>query len=599
MENKTVNALEKVLECKDLRISFKTNNGTVKAVRGVSFNLYRGRTLAIVGESGSGKSVTSKAIMGILAGNKIIEDGHILFDGHDLLRLSDRQFTDIRGSRISMIFQDPMSSLNPIMRVGKQMTEALILKNGSVRENSLRVYKTISKYLLSALINAEDIDKKRVESIFKTMHKDIKSLSESDRQYLLSVFPKTINTIENNYLSSIKSLLVKLTTAKEKYLSSLDSFSRDEFKQYIASLSNIKIEADDPLSEEKNDFAFTFQPSLRAALKKLADAEANLISDKKMSDLIANKKAKGINTAKIELKIRSFGSEITLTPQNVFDQIRGLFDEFIENLEDILANRNILDAQQKSIDVLDLLAKKQADSRFHLSSTDATKKAIKILEEVGIANADKRFRQYPFELSGGMRQRIVIAIALLADPDILICDEPTTALDVTIQAQILDLINKIKAERNLSIIFITHNLGVVANMADDIAVMYAGKIVEYGGSNDIFYNSKHPYTWALLSSMPDLNKKERLDAIPGTPPNMIIPPRGDAFAPRNKYALKLDYEEEPPFFPVSENHYAATWLLHPDAPQVVPPKVVIQRIEDLKRYRQTLSKNEVTKHGKK
>ena len=171
--------------------------------------------------------------------------------------------------------------------------------------------------------------------------------------------------------------------------------------------------------------------------------------------------------------------------------------------------------------------------------------------------------------------RIVIAIALANNAEILICDEPTTALDVTIQAQILELINKIKKQRNLSVIFITHDLGVVANMADRALVMYAGKIVEYGLINEIFYNPKHPYTWALLSSMPNLETTDRLDAIPGTPPNLINPPKGDAFSLRNKYALEIDFEEEPPFFKVSDTHYAATWLLHPDAPKVTPPKAVL------------------------
>ncbi|MBQ0108958.1 MAG: ABC transporter ATP-binding protein, partial [Clostridiales bacterium] len=178
-----------------------------------------------------------------------------------------------------------------------------------------------------------------------------------------------------------------------------------------------------------------------------------------------------------------------------------------------------------------------------------------------------------------MRQRIVIEIALSANPDILICDEPTTALDVTIQAQILELINKLKRERNLSVIFITHDLGVVANMADKIAVMYAGKVVEYGTADDIFYDPRHPYTWALLSSMPDLDTNEKLDAIPGTPPNMLYPPVGDAFADRNKYALNIDFEEQPPIFPVSDTHWAATWLLHPDAPKVEIPKQITARIE--------------------
>ena len=209
--------------------------------------------------------------------------------------------------------------------------------------------------------------------------------------------------------------------------------------------------------------------------------------------------------------------------------------------------------------------------------------AIELMEEVGIAEARKRYNQFPFEFSGGMRQRIVIAIALAANPDILICDEPTTALDVTIQSQILELINKLKEERKLSIIFITHDLGVVANMADRIGGMYAGKIVEYGTADEIFYEPAHPYTWALLSSMPDLDTKEKLEAIPGTPPNMIHPPNGDAFAARNKYAMEIDFEEQPPMFEITPTHHAATWLLHPNAPKVEPPKIVTDRIERMRK----------------
>lgn len=332
--------MEKILEVKDLQISFKTQYGILKAVRSVNFTLHKGETLAIVGESGSGKSVTSRAIMGLLAGNAIYEGGSILYGGRDLTQIPEEHFHRIRGSKISMIFQDPMSSLNPIVKVGKQIAESLQIK-----------------------LN----------------------------------YPKSL----------------------------------------------------------------------------------------------------------------------------------------------------------------------------------AKKRAIELMQEVGIKDAEKRYHNYPFQFSGGMRQRIVIAIALANDAEILICDEPTTALDVTIQAQILDLINKLKKERNLSIIFITHDLGVVANVSDRVAVMYAGKVLEFGTKEDIFYNPKHPYTWALLSSMPNLATGERLDAISGTPPNMIYPPKGDPFAARSKYAMAIDFEEEPPFFKVSDTHYAATWLLHDDAPKVTPPEAVL------------------------
>ena len=194
--------------------------------------------------------------------------------------------------------------------------------------------------------------------------------------------------------------------------------------------------------------------------------------------------------------------------------------------------------------------KEAFDNKLTITKAEAKRRALEIMEEVGIPEPERRFNQYPFEFSGGMRQRIVIAIALTADPEILICDEPTTALDVTIQAQILELINKIKKERNLSCIFITHDLGVVANMADRVAVMYAGKIVEYGTADEIFFDPRHPYTWALLASIPDVDSKEKLESIPGTPPDMIYPPKGDAFAVRNKYAMDIDFKEQPPFFKI-------------------------------------------------
>ena len=185
-----------------------------------------------------------------------------------------------------------------------------------------------------------------------------------------------------------------------------------------------------------------------------------------------------------------------------------------------------------------------------------------------------------------MRQRIVIAIALASNAKIMICDEPTTALDVTIQAKILDEIKSIKKSQGLSVIFITHDLGVVANMADRICVMYAGKSVEVGTAEEIFYSPAHPYTWALLSYMPDLETKERLFSIPGTPPNMIFPPKGDAFAERNQYAMAVDYEEQPPFFKLSDTHYAATWLLHPNAPKVEMPETLKNRIARMKQKRE-------------
>lgn len=339
--------MSKLLEVKDLRISFNTYGGEVQAVRGVSFDLNKGETLAIVGESGSGKSVSTSAVMGLLPkSNTIIKSGEILYKGKDILKLSEKEMEKIRGKEISMVFQDPMSSLNPTMKVGNQIAEGLIKHQG-------------------------------------------------------------------------------------------------------------------------------------------------------------------------------------------------------------------------------------------LSKAQAKEKAIELLAKVGIPNPELRVNQYPHQFSGGMRQRVVIAIALACNPEIIIADEPTTALDVTIQAQILELMKEMQKETGSSIIFITHDLGVVANVADRVAVMYAGKIVEVGTVDDIFYNPKHPYTWGLLGSMPTLDddETEELYTIPGTPPDLTNPPKGDAFAPRNKYALEIDTLYEPPMFKVSDTHYAATWLLHENAPKIEVPEAIKKRIE--------------------
>ena len=349
---------DKVLEIRDLAISFKTSGGKLYAVRGVDLDLYRGETVAIVGESGSGKSVTVKAIMGILSKNGTIESGQIHYHYkdndqdtcQDLLELSKKQMRHtINGKRIAMVFQDPMTSLDPTMSVGNQIMEGMLTH-----------YQT----------------------------------------------PK-----------------------KEAY-----------------------------------------------------------------------------------------------------------------------------------------------------------EKAVRLLELVGITNPEARMNNYPHHLSGGMRQRIVIAIALACDPDVLICDEPTTALDVTIQAKILELIQDIQEKTGISVIYITHDLGVVAKVADYVNVMYAGKIVEKGTTDDIFYRPQHPYTWGLLLAMPDLDTKtSKLYSIPGNPPNMTKEIVGDPFYPRNNYALEIDRREEPPMFQLTHTHSAATWLLSEHAPQYDLPQELIERIERMRK----------------
>ncbi len=357
----------------------------------------------------------------------------------------------------------------------------------------------------------------------------------------------------------------------------LDKKECEELKKTLTAAVNDSI---DRLEINKDSVAYTFETSLAAAIDVYFEGVIRNKSTQKAHDKQQAKYDK--------LCAKGKKPDWDVVPAALVDldsaaqDIKRVIERLIERYETVLSEKDARNFDSETVAFVDFLKENASGSVYKVTKGMAKHKALRLMEEVGIPEPAKRYRQYPFEFSGGMRQRIVIAIALAANPDILICDEPTTALDVTIQAQILELINKIKAERKLSIIFITHDLGVVANMADKIAVMYAGKIVEYGTSEDIFYSPAHPYTWALLSSMPDLDTNEKLEAIPGTPPNMIYPPVGDAFADRNKYALEIDFELQPPMFEISETHSAATWLLHPDAPKVEPPKIILDRVAKMK-----------------
>ena len=714
-----------ILEVKNLKISFRTNSGTVKAVRNISFNLEKGETLAIVGESGSGKSVTSKAILGILAGNSIIESGEIFYNGMDLLKITEEDMCTIRGDRISMIFQDPLSSLDPIVKIGRQITEAMLLKNklsrkmgriefnemlkvlksnmieatnSSVNEEIEELIETFDKFNIaaiglensynSALTHSEEllgdiadklflISKKqkisvkdmlgdiiralkdikdpfltseyddqiaafsaelrelqsayvapkgddaaanevpaeivnvleRLDEFLKLVNsgvrpnffrigyykyknpeivldgKDIEGLNEKSLAYLMENFMTRFLELEkaaiinsfNKSMDNKKKLVPMLCDAKAYFLE--NNFTKADAAAKVEELVAVLNDSIDYLQFNKDSIAYTFKSSITAAINKYFSSIANNEKEEKRFQKQSAKREALINKGKtVDWKVVP---KVIYEVEDLKNNIALVIDRLVAKYEADIAAGDV-DFDKMSVALVDFFKDKASQVVYLVTKKLAKEKAIKLMEEVGIPEPRIRYNQYPFEFSGGMRQRIVIAIALAANPDILICDEPTTALDVTIQAQILELINKLKRERNLSVIFITHDLGVVANMADKIAVMYAGKIVELGSSEDVFYDPRHPYTWALLSSMPDLDTNEKLDAIPGTPPNMIYPPVGDAFAARNKYALKIDFEEQPPMFKVSDTHYAATWLLHPDAPKVELPKIITQRIERMR-----------------
>ena len=564
--------MENILEVKNLKISFRTSGGTVKAVRNISFNLQKGRTLAIVGESGSGKSVTSKAILGILAGNSIVEGGEIIYDGKDLLKITEEDMCEIRGDEISMIFQDPLSSLNPIVKIGKQITEAMLLKNKTSRTEAKKRFTAMVALLKENMLLADPANTAAIGALTEKLTAQAELTAED-----LAELDKAVAYSFRNSVEKKKAVMEKLAEAKTFFAG---DFTKAEALAYAKALATQVEDSIDRLGVVKDSFAYTLRSGLTSGIEQYFAAVRNNPKEEARFARQSQKRENLIAKGKtVDWKVR---------PKNVYDlgELKDNMVHLIDRLADRYAGAieaaGTVDLQARRDAIIDYLKDKAAKMVFVLTPAMAKERAIKLMDEVGIKDPEMRYNQYPFEFSGGMRQRIVIAIALSADPEILICDEPTTALDVTIQAQILELINNLKKERNLSVVFITHDLGVVANMADDIAVMYAGKIVEYGTAEDIFYDPRHPYTWALLSSMPDLDTKEKLDAIPGTPPNMIYPPVGDAFADRNKYAMQIDFERQPPEFAVSDTHWAATWLLHPDAPKVEIPRIITDRIARMK-----------------
>ena len=549
-----------ILSVQDLRVSFKTDEGLVHAVRGVSFDLHQGETLCIVGESGSGKSVTSKTIMGILPASAIIESGSVRYEGEDLTKVEESEFHRIRGHKIGRIFQDPLSSLNPIRKVGKQITEARLVNSNHRKE---RFDKRIS---------VEEAAYKNCKVKRKSKIREAKNkVLASD-----SSFNDKISTLENA-LRDKKNELSSLKKDDASYADKLAEYNslKDETAKQIAVVKAEKKAAHKqlasliaPARKEANEAYKAEYPSLKAALDE------------------AKKKAKEANQAYKAEADAEHNKNLAPLKEEKKQYLEKSKKDFIEWTKRDKKSRPSLKEKLVSYkagydEIASKIGKENEEykKKFKLTRKEAKQIALKVMAEVGIPQPEVRFNQYPFEFSGGRRQRIVIAIALTANPEILICDEPTTALDVTIQAQILELINRLKAERHRSIIFISHDLGVVANRADRVAVRYAGKIVEVGTANEIFYDPRHPYTWALLSSIPDIDSHEQLEAIPGTPPYLLNPPKGDAFAARNKYAMAIDFVQEPPYFKISETHYASTWLLDKRAPHVEKPKIVSQRIK--------------------
>ena len=664
---------EKKLQVRNLRVSFRTTGGKVQAVRDISFDLHKGETLAIVGESGSGKSVTSKAILGILAGNAIVEGGEILYDGQDLLKIREDDFYRLRGDKIAMIFQDPLSSLNPIMRIGKQLTEAMLLK-GKARQRSCRQnfsgkLKLLEQYMTDAnpekqaqvkesvgqfrkfemahtkmqqaynaahehaqdaqddiehllflieknalkdsekptirqvrdfarnsidpfvvpaeeqaavventnfrMNDTEDL-RKKLTNLQGILTKALDRGKEEEPDFFAMGYFKTFGQgaaptgtvaqqnafyrayLDKNFLNAFNDLATTgITKADAKYtqkrrealdaltkgIDKLENSSIEAFKETADALCKAVDASIDPLDIVKDSAACTFTGSMKAYYRTFYEGKrTNGKKEAKYNRELARAERKAAKGKAYKVALETT-VDFDLVKENVLTLMRSLKAHY----EERVATEPKEDKRRKTEKVVDYLQENASGMVCRITKQAAKNKALKLMAEVGISEPRKRYRQYPFEFSGGMRQRIVIAIALAANPDILICDEPTTALDVTIQAQILDLINELKEKLGTSVMMITHDLGVIAEVADDVMVMYAGKVVEYGSADDIFESPKHPYTVGLMNCIPKLTDEDHthLAVIKGMVPSFDQMPKGCAFCPRCAEARDICRERMP------------------------------------------------------
>ena len=569
MEDKKI-----LLSIKDLHVKFRVRGRTLTAIRGVSLDLYENESIAIVGESGSGKSVFTKTFAGMLDENGYISEGSIVFNDPEL---SDT-VVSLRGNARQMI---------------RTATEKL---------------NEYSKYELGA-----------------DVHKQIKDL-ETEKRSKSSLSPEEEKKIDDE----IKDLIGRRTDAfnlKQTVDASKERQRYKNLKNEIASLDSqvkaLKKKKADIIAEHKTayqqDTAYFAQYN-----KKMAELKAEYTKKtaqeisgetKKRNEIIAKEIYLSIGRYSLNKRIQLMKKLLEVMKQAMIegidldqDEVRNaVFDQvafrvkYLDETEEQLHGTCVLNLAkvQYAKDWAQIRGKKIATvfqdpmtslnpvitigkqitsiiiKHQHCSEVEARARALELMKKVGIPNAEDRFDDYPFQYSGGMRQRIVIAIALSCQPKILICDEPTTALDVTIQAQILKLLKDLQKEFKYTIVFITHDLGVVANVADRVAVLYAGQVVELGSAEEVFYDPRHPYTWALLSSLPQLAQRNtKLYSISGTPPSLYNKIVGDAFAPRNPHCLKIDTLKEPPMFKVTDTHYAKTWLLDPRAPKIEKPEAI-------------------------
>ena len=561
-----------LLSVKDLDVKFKVRGRTLTAIRGISLDIYENESIAIVGESGSGKSVFTKTFAGMLDSNGYVDNGSIIF--------SDDELADT-------VVKVDDSARSLMAKAKHDLDEYAHLELGAATYQKILALETEKKEksgLSGAELEAQEAEIKELEHLRTDAFNLKQTLDPAKEKDKIKQAAQDIK----KYDEQIKALKKKNEQVAREKKHKLDSDAayqkswqdrmnklQEQYKKETAGqVSEKALKRNEILAKEIHLSVGRFSRRKRTkmvkglleALKKAMQLGVDLDDEAQRNAVFDN----------VTFRVRYLDE----TP----DQLHGTCILNLANVKDAkdwtqIRGKRIATVFQDPMTSLNpiITIGKQITSVIlkhqQCSEAEARRRALEIMHKVGIPNAAARFDDYPFQYSGGMRQRIVIAIALSCQPKILICDEPTTALDVTIQAQILQLIKDLQREFKYTIVFITHDLGVVANIADRVAVLYAGQIIELGTVRDVFYDPRHPYTWALLSSLPQLAQKDtKLYSITGTPPSLYNQIVGDAFAPRNPYCLEIDTKLEPPMFQVSGTHFAKTWLLDPRAPKIEKPE---------------------------
>lgn len=559
----------KLLSVSDLHVKFKVRGRTLTAIRGISLDFYENESVAIVGESGSGKSVFTKTFAGMLDQNGYISQGRIVFNDPMLedvtVALSNAAKSKIASINAQLNVLSKAEAGAEIYSAIKKLEAERIAKGALSDEEAERFNKKLGdlKFKRTEAFNKRlTVDKSKQKAEYKNLTLSIadydKQLSavEAEKKALIA---KHKAELSNNsaYHAEFNS---KMAALKQDYAKAINGSVSEEIKARNAIIAKEIYLTLGVEKVKKSALIKAFEEAMRIGLDVADDDTRTAVFE------TVCRRVKFVSENETTLMGKLILNLAMIKNPKEWTRIRG--GRIATVFQDPMTSLNPIITIGKQI--TSVIMKHQ-----ECNATEARARALELMRKVGIPNAEKRFDDYPFQYSGGMRQRIVIAIALSCQPKILICDEPTTALDVTIQAQILELLKELQKEFKYTIVFITHDLGVVANVADRVAVLYAGQVVEMGTAEEVFYDPRHPYTWALLSSLPQLAQRNtKLYSISGTPPSLYNSIVGDAFAPRNPYCLKIDTLKEPPMFKVTDTHYAKTWLLDPRAPETKKPEII-------------------------